>query len=211
MRDIPIFSTELGVASLTLSQIPYSGKAYIRIQDTAQPESFIDECAGFCRAAGAETIYITGHSICEKYKEYTSVIEMQCLKSTLGQTDAALFPATDETLSGWRQIYNDKIVKVPNGAWLTISDAQMYLKDRGLYFVHRGGKLLGTGIVYGNELQWVCAVVPGGGADVVRALCSCVTDDTVKLTVASSNEKAAVLYRKLGFIPTNIHSTWYEL
>lgn len=211
MRDIPIFSTELGVASLTLSQIPYSAKAYIRIQDTAQPELFIAECAGFCRAAGAEAIYITGHPVCEKYTIYTSVAQMQCLKTAVGHTDAALFPATDETLSCWRQIYNDKIVNVPNGAWLSIADAQMYLKDRGLYFVHRGGMLLGTGIIYGNELQWVCAVVPGGGTDVVRALCSGVTDDTVKLTVATSNEKAVHLYEKLGFTPTKIHSTWYKL
>ena len=211
MRDIPMFSTELGVASLTFSQIPYSGKAYIRIQDTAQPEAFIAECVDFCRAAGAQVIYITGHSFCEKYKEYTTIMEMQCIKTAVGETDAALFPVTDKTLSHWRDIYNEKIIKVPNGAWLTISDAKMYMKEKALYFVHRGETLLGTGIVYENELQWVCSVVPGGGIDVVRALCSCVADDIIKLTVASSNEKAVRLYEKLCFCPTKIHSTWYEL
>ena len=33
MRDFPIFSTETGVSSLTLKEIPYKKQAYIRIQD----------------------------------------------------------------------------------------------------------------------------------------------------------------------------------
>ena len=43
MRDMPFFTTLSGVASLTLSQIPYTGKAYIRIQDSTEPEQFLRE------------------------------------------------------------------------------------------------------------------------------------------------------------------------
>ena len=61
MKDIPLFTTEFGIASLTLNEIPYSRKAYFRIQDSAQPEQFVEECRDFCRAVGAEEIYATGH------------------------------------------------------------------------------------------------------------------------------------------------------
>jgi hypothetical protein len=34
MRDIPMFTTEYGVASLVLKEIPYQAAAYITIQDS---------------------------------------------------------------------------------------------------------------------------------------------------------------------------------
>ncbi len=40
MRDIPVFSTENGVASLGLREIPYSAEAYITLQDTQAPAEF---------------------------------------------------------------------------------------------------------------------------------------------------------------------------
>ena len=39
MRDFPFFTTEYGVSSLVLKEIPYRSEAYIRILD-AQPEHF---------------------------------------------------------------------------------------------------------------------------------------------------------------------------
>ena len=33
MRDFPIFTSEFGVSSLILKEIPYRGEAYIRIRD----------------------------------------------------------------------------------------------------------------------------------------------------------------------------------
>ena len=63
MRDFPIFSTETGVSSLTLKEIPYKKQAYIRIQDV-QPgtlQEHLRECVQFCKAAGAEHIFAAGH------------------------------------------------------------------------------------------------------------------------------------------------------
>ena len=54
MRNIPVFTTEFGVGSLILREIPYRQEAYIRIQDTGQPEIFLKECVDFCKTAGAE-------------------------------------------------------------------------------------------------------------------------------------------------------------
>ena len=41
MRDFPIFTTEFGVSSLILKEIPYRGEAYMRIRDVS--EGFFNE------------------------------------------------------------------------------------------------------------------------------------------------------------------------
>lgn len=209
MRDIPMFTTEHGVASLVLSQIPYTLKAYIRIQSSCDGNELLQECLSFCIAAGAEHIYATGHRVCEDYPEYTAILEMRADHSSIGESDAALFPVTEETIEQWREIYNKKVCHVPNGSWKTIGQAQELLKDG--YFIHRNGKLLGIGKASGDKIQWIASCCPGAGAEVVRALCHALTEETITLEVASSNEKAIRLYEKLGFIRTKVLSKWYQV
>ena len=57
MRDIPMFTTENGVAGLVLSQIPYRQTAYVTIHASSEPAALVGECLQFCRAAGAERIF----------------------------------------------------------------------------------------------------------------------------------------------------------
>jgi len=57
MRNIPIFDTPYGVASLVLKEIPYSSKAYITVQSCLDLDQLLEECVSFCRAVGAEEIY----------------------------------------------------------------------------------------------------------------------------------------------------------
>ena len=47
MKDIPVFTTENGVASLTLREIPYSRKAYFRIQSASDAAMLIKECVEY--------------------------------------------------------------------------------------------------------------------------------------------------------------------
>ena len=101
MKDIPMFTTEFGVASLVLNQIPYRGEAYIRLQATEQPEELLKECVGFCRACGAEHFYATGHPYLEQLPLHTAVLRLQCAVSALPETDAALFPVLPENLEQW--------------------------------------------------------------------------------------------------------------
>lgn len=211
MRDMPVFTTAYGVASLTLNQIPYTKSAWIRIQDAVSPQALLKECVDFCKAAGAEHIYGTGDACCEAYPEHTQILKMQADILSIGDTDASLFPVTENTREQWRILYNNKVVSVPNGAWMTIEKSKEMLEQGSGYFVHRNGELLGIGMVQGNGLSWVASVVPGGGVDVVRALCHAVTEENVVLEVASANGKAVKLYEKLGFIPTSVISKWYRI
>ena len=77
MKDFPMFTTEFGIASLILREIPYRGEAFILIQDTQQPEELLAECISFCRICGAEKIYARGHEIVERYPLHCIVYEMR--------------------------------------------------------------------------------------------------------------------------------------
>lgn len=211
MRDIPMFTTEFGVASLVLKEIPYQETAYIIIRDSLEPEKLLEECRGFCRACGAERIYATGHPVLESRPLLTAIWEMRRDTAGIPDTDAALWPVQAQTLDDWRDIYNQKVKSVPNGAWMTEADGQAMLQKGDGYFVHRGGDLLGIGRASVEVIDWVASVKPGAGRDVVCALAHALTGDVATLTVASENQKAVSLYESIGFLKTKEISRWYEV
>lgn len=209
MRDIPMFDTEYGIASLVLKEIPYQQTAYITMQSSQEPDKLLEECVGFCRACGAERIYASGDAYLEKYPVYTAMWQMQCAVESLPDTDAALFPVQEQTLSQWMDIYNRKVAKLPNGAWMSAAEGKKMLQKGDGYFIHRSGELLGIGRASGDVIDWVASVEPGAGADVVSALSHALSDSTVVLVVASENAKALALYRRLGFVPVKEISRWF--
>ena len=83
VRDFKMFTTENGVASLVLRQIPYRKNAYITIQCASDPAALLNECVQFCIAAGAETVYGTGHRILEQYPHFVDIITMEQTKRIL--------------------------------------------------------------------------------------------------------------------------------
>lgn len=211
MKDLPLFTTEHGAATLILKEIPYQETAYIILRDSLEPQALAKECGDFCRACGAEKIYATGHDALAAYPFYTAMWEMSCIRESIPDTDAALWPVQEKTLSQWQTIYNEKVKKVPNGAWMTKADAEKMLQTGDGYFIHRGETLLGIGRAGADRIDWVASLVPGAGADVVKALTHATTEDTIKLTVASTNQKAVKLYEHLGFLRTAELSKWYQL
>lgn len=211
MRDFPIFTTEYGVASLVLKEIPYQGTAYIIIRDSLEPEKLLAECLDFCRVCGAEVVYATGHDVLESRPFHTAMWEMRSQTASIPDTDAALWPVQEQTLAAWRELYNKKVTQVPNGAWMTEADGREMLQKGDGYYVHRGETLLGIGRATSDRIDWVASVQLGAGADVVKALAHAVTEDTVTLTVASVNEKAVRLYENVGFTRTKELSRWYRV
>ena len=210
MKDIPVFDTEYGVASLILKEIPYRGRAYIKIQSALDPEKLLAECVGFCRACGADWIDAAGDAYLEKYPLVTPMWLMTCNRETIPETDACLFPMTEQTVESWLELYNQRMTDVPNAAYLDSKDGQKFLNNRDCYFVHRDGKLLGLGKAAGDYIDIVIAVEPGMGEMVVRALSSVLTEDTVRVAVAGANERAVRLYERMGFVKTKEISRWYR-
>ncbi len=211
MKDLQVFTTEHGVASLILKEIPYQETAYVILRDSLEPMALARECADFCRACGGSRIYATGSDALTEYPFYTAMWEMCCVRESLPDTDAALWPVQEKTLKTWQDIYNQKVRNVPNGAWMTHADAVKMLETGDGYFIHRGDTLLGIGRAGADRIDWVASVILGAGADVVKALAHAATEDTLSLTVASANQKAVTLYERLGFLRTAEISKWYRI
>lgn len=211
MKDIPVFTTEHGAASLFLREIPYRKRAHIKLQDSQEPEKLLDECAAFCRACGAEWIDAAGHDYLEKYQLITALVSMTRDRESLPQTDACLFPVTEKTVQQWLDIYNERMADVPNAAFMDSADGRELLKTGDGYFVHRDGTLLGIGKASGDFIDAVISVVPGMGETVVLALASVLSGDSVRLMVASANTRAVRLYERMGFIAVKELSRWYKV
>lgn len=211
MKDIPVFTTEHGAASLFLREIPYRKRAHIKLQSTQNPEKLLEECVSFCRACGAEWIDAAGNEYLAKYPLITALISMTRDKASLPETDACLFPVTEKTVQQWLDIYNERMADVPNAAFMDSADGRELLKTGDGYFVHRDSRLLGIGKASGDFIDAVISLVPGMGETVVLALASILTGDTVRLMVASANTRAVRLYERMGFIPVKELSRWYRV
>lgn len=211
MRDLPLFTTENGVGSLVLKEIPYSGIAYVTIRDSSFPTEFLNECLEFCRAVGAECVYASGDVVLENYQFVTSVVEMRASLDSIPQSDASLFPVTAQSLSRWCEIYNSKMKNVDNASYMSVNAGIEMLKRGNGYFIHRDGKIIGIGIAGDNRIECVASVVPGGGKEVVSVLAHALLEECAILEVASTNQKAIRLYESMGFIKTVEISKWYKI
>ncbi len=213
MKNIPIFPTDWGVATLLLKEIPYKEIAYVKIQDV-QPghiRELCDECAQFCRAAGAEMVIASGHEELNCYPFHASVLTMRLSGFERELTDACLFPVTEQTVGRWRNIYNERMAAVDYAETMTAFDEKEILGSGGAYFVHRDGELLGIGWMEGSELRAIASTVPGMGEKVARALFTLADSDSISLQVASTNGRAIRLYERLGFLTTGEKDRGYRI
>lgn len=213
MRDFPIFTTEYGVSSLVLKEIPYRNEAYIRIRDVQ--EAFFDdhlaECVSFCRMCGAERIYAQGNGKLEGYPLYTAVYRMTGTARSEEEKTASLFPVTRETVCQWRCYYNEAMRSVDNAGTLEAREEGKIVDSGSAYFVHRDGEVLGIFWLENNKLLAVAAVKKGAGETVMHTMMSLLEGEIMELEVASTNHRAIRLYEKLGFVKTAEVSRWYRV
>lgn len=212
MRNIPMFVTENGAASLTLEQIPYSSTAYVQLLDASDPEAMLEECCDFCRAAGAQSVYACGHRILESYPFYTSVLLYSANRTHLSGTDYVAQPVTEDELAQWCSIYNERMTDVACAAHMTTVLAQRYCREGTGYMVRDpAGRLCGIGTVAGDQIGAVISLYPGIGGDVLLALCKKASSDQIVLEVSSTNERAIRLYLRHGFACIQTLSSYYKI
>ncbi len=211
MRDFPVFTTEFGVASLILKEVPYREEAYIIIQSALQPEELLKECVSFCRAVGAEKIYVRGHEIAEGYPLHVIIYEMRGKPRFDESQFEHLWPVTADTVGKWRQLMNERLKGVDNAGTLEKKEEQEILSSGGAYFVHRSGELLGAGWLDGDELKLIASVQKGTGERIMHTLLSTASCEQIRLQVASTNTPAIRLYERMGFVKTAELRRWYRV
>lgn len=211
MKDFPFFATEFGVAGLELREIPYRGEAYIRIRKVVPGKlgQLVEECASFCRMAGAERVYAQGHPELSEWPLHTAVLEMRGTAWVEKEKLACLFPVTEATVSRWRQLCNEAMGSVDNAATLEARDEEHILREPGAYFVHDNGRLLGIGWLKDGELRTVATMQRGVGERVMHTMMSLAEGEPIRLEVASTNTRAIRLYERLGFVTVGEQSRWY--
>lgn len=210
MRDIPVFSTELGVASLLIKDVPNSGTAYIKIRSSMEADAFLKECIGFCKAVGATRILACGDDCLQSYAHFVDVLIFK--RDQLEDEDIALlFPVQEHTLDLWLDIYNKAMVGVTMASRLTRADGIKLIKEGSAYFVHQDNRLLGIGVVSEGLVEAIAACEAGCGKIVMKTLCSALSSDVVCVEVASDNTRAIRLYEKLGFVNVGIKESWYQV
>ncbi len=212
MKNIPVFTTEYGIASLVLKEVPYKRVAFVHIRDVqpGQLHEHLKECIDFCRVAGAERVLAAGNEGLEAYPLHSIAYKM-CLSCIPRESLAMLWPVTAETVGSWREIYNNAMGDYDNHATLTKMDEKNIIQSGGAYFVHRDGKLLGIGWVEGGELLALVSVIPGMGETVARTLLAVSEAEQITLEVVSTNERAIRLYERMGFVKTAELRRWYRV
>ena len=212
MKDFPMFTTEYGLASLVLKEVPYKQLAFVNVLDVQEGklEEHLAECISFCRMVGAERILAKGHENLQQYPLHCIVYKMS-MPLDDREPEACLWPVTEETVGQWREIYNKGMRPFDNHATMSSLDEKKISQSGGAYFAHRDGELLGIGWMEGNELLALVSCVPGMGETVARTLFTTVEADRITLEVVSTNDRAIRLYERMGFIKTGEVSRWYRV
>lgn len=211
MKDFPVFTTQHGVASLILKEIPYRKECYIHLQSTEDPEQLLRECVSFCKACGAEKIQATGHPILERFSLHMTLIQMRGMIEICEEEIPSMFPVTERTVPQWRELYNRRMNAVDHASTLEKRDEPRIIASGGAYFVHESGIPIGIGWLEDDRLSALAALIPGAGEKVCKAMQSLIPNQQMTLEVASTNVKAIRLYERLGFLKTAELARWYQV
>lgn len=216
MKDIPMFTGTHGMASLVLKEIAVSGRAYVVIRAiwNGQTEAFLQECLGFCRAVGAEEVYAS-YDLEELPASHAyDMIAMEVEKAALPTgSPVEPIPLTEENGQAFLDIYNACFRDFPGASTYGRADLLRILEKDCGFLAKKGEKFAAIAEISENGLESI-AVLPefrGLGYDFALSVLAMVPRKTVRLKVASTNEKALALYTRLGFVQTGILSRWYCL
>ena len=192
MKNIPMFTSPYGVATLILREIPWSGSAYVLVRSVwnDQTASLLEECRGFCRAVGAKEIFAAYDAEELPAKPAYDMIRMMRPKAGLPAGEKLeLEPLTRENSAAYLEIYNRCFVKVPSAA----SYDQTSLEP-----------------LYDEDLAWRPAY-RGLGRNLALAVLQMVPSPVLHLKVASTNTRAIALYQRLGFTAECVEKRWFLL
>lgn len=217
MKDLPIFTGQYGIGSLILREIPYKQCAYVVVRSAQEGRmrDFLEECSGFCRAAGAEWVLASAPEPLSFLPHVHDMLEYACPRNQLPPPlrPVELEPLNDGNAERYREIYNDLFRAIPNAATCTPEDLWRLREKSRAHLAKVGGKAAGICQWSGSELNAI-GVLPefrGLGHRLALTAFAQMEGEVITLRVSSSNARALRLYQKLGFDRTQVLSSWYAL
>ena len=217
MKNIPLFTSSYGLATLILKEISWNGRAYVLIRSVwnDQTAALLDECRSFCRAVGAEEIYASWEQEALPADHAWDMIDMVCQKSALPapRQTVELEQATPETAEDYLRIYNQCFRDVPAAASYDRKSLEPLYGEDLIWLAKVRGKYAAVAEISKDGLEGI-AVLPefrGLGFDLAATVLRMVPSTEVRLKVASTNVRAGRLYDRLGFTAAGISRRWYRL
>lgn len=217
MNNIPIFTAVNGMATLILKEVPVCGRAYVMLRSVwnGKTAALLEECAQFCRAVGAEEIFA-----CDDGNELPAEAAYEVVELSISK-DALPKPQKPVELVPLRQDNSAEYLRIFNGCFRDLHSAASYgpadirrLLGKDLAFLARvDGQYAGIAELGDNYLEAV-AVLPqfrGLGFDLTASVLAKLPGPVVRLKVASTNERALRLYRRMGFGEDRTVRKWFRL
>ena len=216
MKDIPMFTGTHGLASLALRDISATGRAYVVVRAVwnGQTEAFLRECKDFCRAVGAEEIYASYGKEELSAQPVYQMLAMEREKEGLPEgRPVELEPLTKENGQVFLEIYNSCFRDVIGASVYGKEDlTRLYDTDCG-FLAKKEGVYAGIAEISKAGLESI-AVLPqyrGLGYDLALAVLPMIPRKTLRLKVASTNQRAIALYERLGFAVVETLDRWWKL
>lgn len=217
MQNIPIFTAANGMASLVLREIPYSGTAYVMLRAVwnGKTEALLEECGGFCRSAGAETVYASDGMNDLPADHAYDILRLYLCRQALPplQRQVELVPVSAENGSAYLRIYNACFRTVPGAASYDRKDLKRLMEQGTGFLAVDRGEFAGVVELERDGIAGI-AVLPthkGLGYDLALTALHRLQADVLQLKVADTNIPALKLYRRLGFGEDTTVSRWWRL
>ncbi len=217
MKDIPIFTTLSGTASLILREIPYKGCAYVVVRSVFPGglDALLEECAAFCTQAGAERVLASADEPVEKLPHVHDILLLTRTREGLAPPErpVELTPVTAENGETYQALYNRLFFDVPNAATCRRAELEKLIARKSGFLALSGGVPAGLGELWDGELR-ALGVSPefrGMGRPLALTLLGRLPGPVLELRTSSANERALRLYARIGFRVERVLSRWYLL
>ncbi len=217
MKNIPVFTSSYGIATLILREIPWNGTAYVLIRSVwnDQKAALLEECKSFCRAVGTERIYASWELEELPAEPAWEMRIMTRPKAGLPEPEQPLTlePLTKENSGDYLRIYNACFREVPCAASYDRTSLEPLYGEDLAWLAKVEGVYAGVAEISKAGLEGI-AVLPeyrGLGYELALAVLPMVPSTELRLKVASTNRRAISLYERLGFVCAETEKRWWRL
>lgn len=215
MQNIPVFTAANGMASLVLREIPYSGKAYVLLRAVwnGQTQALLQECGGFCRGAGAETVYASDGKNDLPAAHAYDIVRLSLRRDALPplRRQVELVPVSAENGGDYLNIYNSCFRPIPGAASYGRKDLRRLMEQSAGFLAWDRGEFAGVVELEPDGIAGIAVLSAhrGLGYDLALTALHRLEAETLQLKAANTNVPAMKLYRRLGFGDDMLVSRWW--